>query len=286
MDYAKLFVIIDPTREEQPALSRAAALLRNEGGHIHVFCCVHDGVSSSASSRREAERQFRDKAQQRLQALIEPLASETISFETEVDWSERWHESAMEACARVDADLLLKSTFSRDLRSHGFSTPSDYHILRRSPCPVLLSKIISEHPYQGVLAALALEDNDRKHDTLNQHVVAEARKICRRSNANLYAVAAVEGAPNVTQILKITEDADAEKLSDQYVISQHFGIDADKVIIDYGPATAVIVEASETVPADLLVMGTAGRSGIAGAMVGNTCEKVLDSVAIDILAVT
>lgn len=282
MDHAKLFVIIDPTRKEQPALSRAATLLRNGGGHIHVFCCVHDGDSSSASSRQEA----RDEAQQKLHALIEPLESEAISFATEVDWSERWLESAIKACARVEPDLLLKSTFSRDSGSHGFSTPSDYRILRRSPCPVLLSKVMSTQPYQGVLAALALEDNDRKHDTLNQHVVAEARKICRRSSANLYAVAAVEGAPNITQILKITEDADAEKLSDQYVISQHFGIDADKVIIDYGPATAVIVEASETVPADLLVMGTAGRSGIAGAVVGNTCERVLDAVAIDILAVT
>lgn len=286
MDYARLFVIIDPTREEQPALSRAVALLRTGGGHIHVFCCVYENDFSPYSSRQEAERHAREQARQKLQTLVEPLVSDTITLEAEVDWNERWFESAIKACARVKADLLLKSTFSADVRSHGFSKHSDYHILRRSPCPVLLSKAASERPYQRVLAALALEDNDRKHDALNQHVMAEARKVCRRSGASLFAVAAVEGAPNITQILKITENADAEKLSDEYIVSQHFGIDPDKVIIDYGPATAVLVEAVETVPADLLIMGTAGRSGIAGAMVGNTCEKVLDAVSVDILTVT
>jgi hypothetical protein len=37
-----LFVIIDPTREEQPALVRAADIANIMGGHIHAFCAVYD----------------------------------------------------------------------------------------------------------------------------------------------------------------------------------------------------------------------------------------------------
>lgn len=285
MDYAKLFVIIDPTRDEQPALARAAAVLRKSGGHIHAFCCVHKGVFSEDVSHGEGEQETRERAQEKLNALTRPLASDKITVEAEVAWNERWFECAVQACSRAGADLLLKSTYAHKHSSRMFPVRSDHYLLRHSPCPVLLTKAATEKPYGRVLAALALEDNDRKHETLNTHVVAEAQKICRSVGASLHAVAALEGTPNVAQILKISEDGDAEKLSGEYRISRHFGIDADRVTIDYGPAKAVIIETAAQAKADLVVMGTVGRSGISGAIIGNTCEKVVDELPIDVLAV-
>lgn len=281
-----LFVIIDPTQEEQPALARAAALLRESGGHLHGFCCVYQEDFGDFASRRDAKRQIREKAQEALNGLIRPLASDNVSVATEVYWNQHWFESAVQACARIGADLLLKSTFAHKRRSHILSERSDYYILRHSPCPVLLTKSVSERSYTQVLAALALEDNDRTHDILNNHVIAQAQKISRGSGARLHAVAALEGTPNIAQLLKITEAEDREKLSDEQLVSERFGIDTDKVHIDYGPAKAVIKETAKQMDADLLVMGTAARSGVSGAVIGNTCEKVLDEVAIDVLVVS
>jgi universal stress protein E len=286
MPSTNLFVIIDPTRNEQPALGRAATLAGENGGHIHAFCCVYESDFSQYTSRREAKREIRERAQKKLDALVNPLTSDKVSVATEVYWNEHWFESAVHACARVGADLLLKSTFSHKWRSHILSKRSDYHILRHSPCPVLLSKTVSDRPYRQVLAALALEDNDRKHEVLNNHVVAQAQKLCRESGASLHAVAALEGTPDIARILKIIEDEDEEKRSGEQLISQRFGISAANVHIDYGPAKAVIIETAKKTSADLVVMGTIARSGIAGAVIGNTCEKVLDVLPIDILTVS
>lgn len=284
MGNPNLFVVIDPTQDEQPALARAAAMLGASGGHIRAFCCVHKGYFSPASSRQKTQHEIEQRAREKLGAMIKPVASDKVSVEAEVVWNENWFEAAEQACSRLGAELLLKSTFPHTSTSHRFSERSDYHILRHSPCPVLLSKTTSDEPYRRVLAALALEDNDRKHDALNDRVMTQAQKICRSSGASLHAVAALEGTPNIAQILKISQGEDAEKRSGEHMLSERFGVDPDKVIMDYGPAKAVIIETVEESGADLLVMGTVGRSGVSGAIIGNTCEKVLDAVPIDVLA--
>lgn len=52
-----------------------------------------------------------------------------------------------------------------------------------------------------------------------------------------------------------------------------------------GAASTVIVETAARVDASLLVMGTLARTGIAGLLVGNTAEKVLDQAPCSLLTV-
>ncbi|MGQ9426915.1 universal stress protein [Gilvimarinus sp. F26214L] len=281
-----LFVIIDPTQDEQPALSRAAALLGESGGHIHAFCCIYEEDFSAFSSRRDGKRALREQARERVEGMLAPLQSGTTTTKVEIYWNDDWSDSAVQACARTGADFLLKSTFSHRRGSHILSKRSDYHILRHSPCPVLLSKTVNHQPYRRALAAVALEDNDERHEHLNNRVIAQAQRICRYSGAELHAVTALEGAPNIAQLLKITEDEDEEKLSGEQMISQRYGIDMNKIHIDYGPAKSVIEETAKAIGADLLIIGTIARRGVSGAIVGNTAEKVLDNLGLDILAVS
>lgn len=285
MVHPTLFVIIDPTREEQPALARAAALLRNSGGHIHGFCCVYTDDFGEYASRRDGKRAIRQETFEKLNALLRPLASDSVSVAAEVYWNEIWFESAVQACTRIGADLMLKSSSPDHHGSHRVSGRPDRYILRHSPCPVLLTKSVSDRPYSRVLAALALEDNDRKHDVLNNHVMAQAQRISRTSGAGLDVVAALEGTPNVAQLLQISRDEDQEIVSDEELVSERFGVAAERVHMDYGPARFVITETAERINADLLVIGTVARGGVSGAVIGNTSEKVLAAVAMDVLIV-
>jgi universal stress protein E len=136
-----------------------------------------------------------------------------------------------------------------------------------------------------VLAAIAIEDGDNRHDQLNNLVISYARRICRTTGGELHVVAALEGRPDLASLLNILLDEDDEKLSSEQMINVRFGIEADKIHIDYGPAKPVIVETVEQMEAQLLVIGTVARAGISGAVLGNTCENVLDLLSIDILTV-
>jgi len=47
----------------------------------------------------------------------------------------------------------------------------------------------------------------------------------------------------------------------------------------------VIPELAEQLDAELVVLGTVGRTGFSAALIGNTAEHVIDSVNCDLLAV-
>lgn len=278
MAFQHLFVIIDPTQEEQPALMRAHTLAQARGGRIHAYCCVYD----PAGGLRKSE--LRQQALDRVNKLLEPLAADNISVVAEVDWAARWYEAAVIACARIGAQLLLKSVYSKAAEGKRLASRADPYILRYSPAPVLMVGPGPNRIYSRAVAALALEDNDRRHDALNNKVIAAAHQIAS-STTELYTVSALEGTPNLAQILQISEDRDVQRLSNEQMVSERFGVDEGNIHIDYGPAKAVIVEAIERIGADLLIMGTIARSGLTGALVGNTCEKVLNAVDIDVLVV-
>jgi universal stress protein E len=271
--------------EEQPALVRAVDLANIAGGHIHAFCAVYDDDLSSYASRRDAKYKVRHRAMDKLDKLVLPLVNEQVTVDREVIWNEHWYQSAVHACARVGADIMIKSTHAHEKGLHGLRNRSDYHLLRHNSCPVLLSQSAKPCRYQRVLAAIAIEDGDNRHDELNNLVISHARRICRIMGAELRVVAALEGHPNIAEMLNILIDDDDEQLSAEQVIDARFGIEAEKVHLDFGPPKKVIVETAVRYDSQLLVIGTVARTGVSGVVLGNTCEKVLDQLSIDILTV-
>jgi len=53
----------------------------------------------------------------------------------------------------------------------------------------------------------------------------------------------------------------------------------------HGPAKSVITDVVDRYAADLLVMGTVARSGVAGFLIGNTAEQVLSDASCSLMAV-
>jgi nucleotide-binding universal stress UspA family protein len=62
-------------------------------------------------------------------------------------------------------------------------------------------------------------------------------------------------------------------------------VDDEAVHLVKGDAPTVIHRVSDRINADLIVMGTLGRSGIPGLFIGNTAEEVLQNTRSSILAV-
>ena len=285
MPQLNLFVIIDPTQDQQPALARAAELANIAGGHIHAFCAVYKNDLSQYASRRDAKYKVRHQAMDKVDDLIASLVNEQVTAKSEVIWNERWYQSAVYACARVGADIMIKSTYPHKKGLHGLRKRSDYHLLRHNSCPVLLTQSTGPFRYEQVLAALAIEDGDTRHDELNNLVISNARRICRITEGELQVVAAFEDSSNIAELLGILIDEDDEQLSAEQMINVRFGIEAGEVHLSYGSAKKVIVETAIKTETQLLVIGTAARTGISAAVLGNTCEKVLDELSIDILTV-
>ena len=61
------------------------------------------------------------------------------------------------------------------------------------------------------------------------------------------------------------------------------GVSKDYVHIGEGKPTEVIRQTAKEIEADLILIGTVGRSGIKGTIVGNTSERLLDHTQSDLL---
>ncbi len=55
--YKKLFVVIDPTRDDQPALERATAIAQKSKGRVTAFSAIHKSVEAmgDAASRKSGK---------------------------------------------------------------------------------------------------------------------------------------------------------------------------------------------------------------------------------------
>lgn len=281
----KLMAIIDPTTDEQIALDRAVRLAVDTNGMIHAFCCIYlsEEEMADSPSRKDAKHQELTKLQQWLDELAKPIIDQGISIATEAYWNENWYDSSCHAAARHGASMIIKNSIPHSTLARKLSRTSDYTLLRYAPCPVLLTKSDDDWINGRILAALAIDKQDPEHDLLNNSIVTEAQRLAQATGFDLHLVASHYERADIATVLNILSDEDT---SFEDVIAERYGVPSGHVHIKEAQAKEAIIDTAKEVGADVLVMGTIARKGIKGALLGNTAEKVLDELDIDILTVS
>ncbi len=163
-------------------------------------------------------------------------------------------------------------------------SPIDWHLLRKTPCPVLLVKQSEPWASGSILAAvnpMSSKKHQRKHD---QSVLKLADFISREVNTELNVVVATE-----PPMLAAEADAQSPKLIDKKARSatdqllKELELDSANVCIGEGPAEYWIAQVAAEQNAALVVISTRAQSGIKGALLGNTAEQILDCLDTDIM---
>jgi len=282
-----LFVVIDPTREPQPALVRAVDIARQMNGHLHIFCCdyVEREALGPFKSRSDAKKQTLKKAKDLVEELSAPLRAEGLSVSTEVIWNQGWYQAVVHAAAREASDLIIKSSYSHKGRSHPLSERSDFYLIRNSTCPVLMTKSGASHQLTKVLAAVAIEKGNKDHSGLNNRIVSQAKKITRGANSELHIVAALQDQQNLEKLLDLHINKEKGIRTEQELIAERFGVEPAMVHVKQGAPDKVIVAAARELGVQALILGTKARKGLKGALLGNTAEKILDQLEVDVLVI-
>jgi len=84
--YKNLFVVIDPTRERQPALHRAADLSRLGKARITAFSSVYKAVDemTEANSRRSGKREFLKEWESKVKVMLAPYKESGLKISSDV----------------------------------------------------------------------------------------------------------------------------------------------------------------------------------------------------------
>jgi universal stress protein E len=261
-------VVFDPTRPEQPALERAAAIARENAACLRVYACIYADLSRSAD-RAEETKWLIEAQREQLSSAVAPLQEEGIDVDTEVDWDKDWYRAVVRASTRHCADLVLKSTYRHSSRERFLNRTSDWTLIRECQCPVLLVREGEQRGLQRVLAAIDIQAEGDGYERLNRQIIDFSQRVLSAASAEVHFINAFK---------------DLKSFPDRNTLIRNTGASSDRVHIQMGDPEKVIVERAHDLQAGLVVVGNSGRSGLSAVLSGNTVEKVLDKLECDVLS--
>jgi len=249
-------------------------------------------TSMLSSDERQAMR--RGVIQQReewLKDIIRPHVSAGVEIDILVVWHNRPYEAVIAEVYSHHHDLLIKATHKHDKIGSVIFTPTDWHLLRKCPCPVLLVKEHSWPENGKVLACVNLAAESDTHEALNDKIISEAKNMAEVLVAEVNLVNAYPATPvNITIELPefdpatYTDAVRGHHLTSMKALRQKHGIDAEKTHVVEGLPEDVIPKVAEELDAELVILGTTGRTGLSAVFIGNTAEHTIDSLNCDLLA--
>jgi universal stress protein E len=258
----KIMVIIDPTLEEQPAFERALESAHMTGARLHLYACLEKQPSMS-DTQAEA---------QRIKALLDGLADRalagSVEAATELEAAADWRKQAVGAAARCSASMIFKSYVQHSDVQREIRSTYDWTLLRLAPCPVLLIKNMRDWSHRRVLAAINSQSTDEAHIKLNNQIISFAQQFSDAYGSDTHLVTAYQ---------------DRNQVPDLGELASTCGVGEEYFHISEGKPADVIRDTAESIEADLVIIGTVGRSGIKGTIVGNTSERLLDHTRSDLL---
>jgi universal stress protein E len=299
--YQNILVVIDPTTNEQKALNRAINLASKinhnsdsqtkVSAFLSIFDFSYEMTTILSSEERDVMRQSMIKDKKLwLENLISELNTD-VEINCQVVWHNRPFESIIERVIKQGYDLVIKGTHQHDKFKSVVFTPTDWHILRKCPCPVLLIKD-HEWPSNGnIIAAVNVGSDEAEHHSLNVKITEEAKRLAQLIQANVHLVNSFPGTP-VNLAIEIPEFNSTEynetmlKHHEQSMIAHanQFDISVVNTHVKEGLPETVIAQVAAELDAELVILGTIGRTGISAALIGNTAEHVIDQLNCDVLA--
>lgn len=209
------------------------------------------------------------------------------------------------AVLRNNHDLVIKTTEPVSWLKRVFGS-TDMHLLRKCPCPLWLLKPEVAPTYAKVVATVDFNPDDPntvEHE-LNQQILELASAIAIQNSATFYVLHAwqTESAGAVLMWSDNPQSAEEEYNQSLY-LSHQAGMNRLKLLMaqwigpqayEYctprfellrGEASHILAQRVEELQPGLVVMGTVARTGIAGLLIGNTAEAMLEQLNCSVLAV-
>lgn len=300
--FSNILVMIDNPSRSSAALPRAFDVVRRHGGSVtlaHAFDgYAHDvmGTSTEIDAAEFEQREYEARLAMIEQMAVAPRAA-GLDVRTRVMIGTPFLEVTREVL-RQEHDLVMKETSPAGTGRSRFFTSQEMHLLRKCPAPVWLTKVAHSPRLRVIVAAIDPAPLDDERQELNRRIVALAVEVAAGEGATVHVAHAwrlrneesfhlLRRALRDEHVQRLVADERQRRLEliEEITRPHRGGTVAIEVDLIKGDPSRVLPALARRLRADLLVMGTVARSGIAGLIIGNTAENVLDDLTCSVLAV-
>ncbi|WP_439258739.1 universal stress protein UspE [Lonepinella sp. BR2930] len=302
MKFNNILVILNPENEKQYSLARAVRLVKEQKSefpvNITVFLPVYDlsyemSALLSADEREEMHKTVVEQRQKDVLPYLEKYTDPMIIFHSRVVWSSNESEAIVAEIEANHYDLVIKYTKEEESLTSLFVTPMDWQLLRKCPTPLLMVRDGDWKHQRRILVAVNVSGDEEYHDIFNKELVSLSMDLADQlERGNVHLVSAYPPTP-MNMAIDLPEFHSSEYINGvrgQHLINmkalrQHFGIAEDHTHVYEGFPEEVIPQVANDIEAELVILGTVGRTGLSAALLGNTAEHVISKLKCNLLAI-
>jgi nucleotide-binding universal stress UspA family protein len=296
--YSNILVAIDFSPHSDAALKQAVWLARKNPAKVVLAHALRDLRRAVCCATYEAkcslfygggehwQREIRTETDEKLRRMFVDLNAMDLDTNFETLLGEPFVELT-HAVQAEGYDLVLAGTRGLAAWEEFFVGSTAKRLIRKCPTSVWIVKVEHAEPPKVVLAGTDFSDVSLK-------AVTQGLWVAQQADAEFHLL-------HVIDSMDVSEDViakmprshatrhdindGAEKRFDAFLESVPCERDRIQVHLSWGTAWQEVRRMAEQVRADLIAMGTVGRSGIQGLLLGNTAEKVLGACECSILTV-
>ena len=307
--FKNILFVSDPKLKNTDGFERAVTLAENNQAQLTVVSVLESAPEGYGSSLQNIslsalEKSLRDTLLMELENLV-ANARKKIQINVKVLTGKPLLQLIREVL-RNNMDLVIKTAEDGGIAERFFGS-TDLHLLRKCPCPVLLMKSNRQGPFKRILGAVDFEPfvNDQTEYTLNRQILELSTSLALSEVCDLHIIHVWQayGESNLRSGFSHQSENEVDDYVDKIRAEHKSGL--DKLIAEFsgksgeeaigylkpklhlikGVAKFVILDVVTKHQIDLVVMGTVGRTGIPGFIMGNTAETILRQIDCSIFAV-
>ncbi len=297
--YNNILVIIEPKKDHQLALERAIQIARfNPKVVITALRLIYDftnevhflGKKAERDTQQDAEEVARGELERQIAdtlALHPELKDKKINIEPKLQWVRDIAEGMLLETNSGKYDLLIKGANHHGILDSIIFTPHDWNLLRHSLIPVVIAK---DHPWdEDNTIVVAVDFTSSEKQLMNILLLREAQLLATITKSKIHLV---NSAPVVLPTVMLEVPNYAPELYAESILAEHkrrimefakmHSIPENQCHIAEGMPDDVLPKLCQKLHANTVFIGSLGRSGFGAALVGNTCEEIVDFINADL----
>lgn len=312
--FTSILCVVDPETSADTAIIQAVRIAKDQQARIKFVSLIKpDNFWRRFSSSSETfDKDFDALSAKRRSTIESKVSAIEPSIKPDVDvYSGIGFIQIIKSVLSNGHDLVVKCAEDTDWLDRLFGS-EDMHLLRKCPCPVLMLNPAHREWFENVLVTVDVDDDfselneGRVQDQLNKEVLAYGAALCMPKSSQFHVGSVWEAYAEDFYRYGVFSDIPEDKV-DMYVeqVRRERADDLEKLVREMGdflgtdtvqylqPRTHLVKgQPSKEIPLmaakydiDLLVMGTVGRVGVPGLIIGNTAESILEQVKCSVLAI-
>lgn len=279
----KIMVATDFSARSDNALRRATLLAQQFGATIVLIHVLDDD-----QPRRIVDVEH-DEIDLLLRQTAETLGEvDNVSCETRVILASPF-AGIIKAVEEIGPDLLVIGPHRRQVLKDVFIGTTAERTIRLVDCPVLMVNAVPTGGYDHVIQTSDLSDNSRA--ALQRFAALGIGKEARNTVLHVFDAPALRltMVPSMSMADQDRYLAGQQKAAlrdlTAFLETAKLGTVVPKVRHEKTSAHLDILKAAEAENADLVVLSTHGRTGLAKLLIGSVTERVLRASPVDVLAI-